>query len=839
MRLTLRTMLAYMDGLLEPDDAKDIGKKIEDSDFATSLFHRVRDVMRRLRLAAPSLTERGPGLDPNTVAEYLDNVLPADRVPDFEKVCLESEIHLAEVASSHQILTLVLGEPAEIDPATRQRMYELPQAMSLAEEERRAAAAAVLSGDGATGHDGGSRKNRPKPMVPEYLREPSRRRRLLPVAALMLLAGGFAGIILLALGQFEPGTPLGEGVQWLRTNLEVASGVEPAQDAAEETDAKPAAPDEKSKAADSPQKEGSQGKSPVAEPKPPEGAASEKSKAAVEPSAGKVEPPALLPKPAVAVPLTPEAKLKPEPAKLPAELTEPRGAKLPGQVAKLNPPPLPKSEAKPPVGPDARLPESLPPKPLMPEKPAAEPEKKPPLPEPGKPEPGAKDAPRVGRFMSDAQEVLLKFNTPTSVWNRVAPEDFLVARQPLMALPTYRPRIVIMNVAATVELIGGTRIELLPENAQGQPGVEVAYGRAVFKPLAQPGVSVRVVVGVHTGTLTLLTVESTAAMEVTLVHQPATDPETEPSRAAAVLYVARGAVTWEEAGGKKPIRLTAPTQVTFDAEPSVSSVGAGKDLPKWISTDTASPLDRRASTVLAQAFQPDRPASLVLMELTEHRQMEVRWLASRSLGYLGQFEPIVAALNDNGFKREWPDYVEQLRQAVARGPEIAAGIRQSLEKHFGQNGPILYRMLWGYTDKDLQGGKDAQLVDFLDHENLAVRVLAFWNLKDITGLGLYYRPDYPAPRRQQSIQRWKQRREAGDIRIKTAEEKSRVTSETTSPAAAEKPEAGEQAPEEKPEPPAAMPRPKAKLTVPEPSARPTPLPPPPRPARSVVPEPTF
>ena len=136
MRLTLRTLLAYMDDVLDPSDHEELGKKIEASEFATELIHRTRDVVRRLRLGTPDLESSDDDLhsgrvhwDPNLVAEYLDNTVDPEEVAEFERTCLDAgpqaDQQLAEVASCHHILAMVLGEPAEVDETLRLRLQGL------------------------------------------------------------------------------------------------------------------------------------------------------------------------------------------------------------------------------------------------------------------------------------------------------------------------------------------------------------------------------------------------------------------------------------------------------------------------------------------------------------------------------------------------------------------------------------------------------------------------------------------------------------------------------------------------------------------------------------------
>ncbi|MBO0697425.1 MAG: hypothetical protein J2P46_03460, partial [Zavarzinella sp.] len=146
LRLTLRTLLAYLDDTLGAAEAKDIGKKVAESDFAQETIERIKTVTRRRRLSAPPVEADDNSLDPNTIAEYLDNVLPPDQVTELEQAALDQDVRLAEVAACHQILTLVLGEPAKVPPTARVRMYRLVQGPEAIPYRKPAATAAPVAG---------------------------------------------------------------------------------------------------------------------------------------------------------------------------------------------------------------------------------------------------------------------------------------------------------------------------------------------------------------------------------------------------------------------------------------------------------------------------------------------------------------------------------------------------------------------------------------------------------------------------------------------------------------------------------------------------------------------
>ena len=160
---------------------------------------------------------------------------------------------------------------------------------------------------------------------------------------------------------------------------------------------------------------------------------------------------------------------------------------------------------------------------------------------------------------------------------------------------------------------------------------------------------------------------------------------------------------------------------------------------------------------------PERSTTLVLQELAQDRRKEVRSLAVRSLAAVGKFEPLLNTLDETEQRTAWPEHVETLRAAVARGPETSAQVRKALTDLRGDKEADLFRMYWGYSEEQLSAGDGDKLVDYLEHPDLDFRVLSYWNLKNITGKSLNYRPEYPEAKRRQGVQQFRLLANKGQI----------------------------------------------------------------------------
>jgi hypothetical protein len=104
MRLTLRTLLSYRDGVLPQKAHEELGLKFRESQTAQSLASRIDQAQSSRSSLASELAEIEQTCSPNDVSEFLDGGMSLDRVYSMERRCVGSNAMLAELATVHSIL---------------------------------------------------------------------------------------------------------------------------------------------------------------------------------------------------------------------------------------------------------------------------------------------------------------------------------------------------------------------------------------------------------------------------------------------------------------------------------------------------------------------------------------------------------------------------------------------------------------------------------------------------------------------------------------------------------------------------------------------------------------
>lgn len=701
LRLTLRTLLAYLDDTLSPAEARDIGHQVSQEPALNELIARIKSVMRRRRLMADSPDPDRAKLDPNDLAEYLDSMLGPARVVDLEKRLLENDLDLAEVASVHQILSLVLGKPAEVSPAAKERMYRLVTARSRPHTEMAPIGPKRIE---AAGRSAAGRAFEPVPLA-----MPSS-----PSAASR--AGAFSLILALfaALGVMVYITLSGSGrrpIPRIAAANKASEELTPSADAGE-----PASPDEA---------EASDEVSPTETP-PQESAET-------------------LPTLETPAPSSPET----EPL---APLAPPTAIPTPDEVRKAGPALDEGEQPPPPVPPAPPKPEPVPGLTPAPTEPA--PEETAVAVAPVVPPPAPPAAPAI-----DLTIPIGTYESPTGIllrrndngWMRIQskeklfPLDRIAAPWPERAKVRFRDNM-------TAELSQNAWVDVMSD-PNASASLALLEGRMVVGVEDKPA-TLLLALGREPATVKLIP-STSLAVEVRAIAPPRAGNAARTPVIEIEIFVIRGQIQIDEgarkfeAGEKQRVRLR-----SVGGEDEVYPIEA-TDAPDWVDAKPPSEevkLSKRLSDEISYRVDP----APRYRELCRANDKDLCRAAVWGLASLGEAAPVLDALES-----KYPDVrataMEALRSLARQGSDSLAAVKTAVNLAYrGGLADELLDLLLGFDNADrTKVATYRRLVALLENPEMKVRQAAIYNLKELRGVDYGFDAKDSLVQSRKSVDQWK------------------------------------------------------------------------------------
>jgi hypothetical protein len=720
VRLTLRTLLAYLDDILEPAQAREIGEKLSQSDYAETLVSRIREVMRRRRLAAPGLEGSASGPDPNMVAEYLDNTLSPDGVADIERICLSSDVHLAEVAACHQILTLVLGEPVEIVSECRERMYALgPLEKNVS--QKISETPSDQNGEKSNQLQGVASSATPKAResfqdsIPDYLKRQPLWRRAFPYAAFVLLIGVFLTLI-----ATDPAFDL--------------IGFYSQNDSVQDTGVQ-------------------NGKI---------------SNHILEPRSGQ--------KKIQTVGNTPTSNQQPQdvfPRTNVADIASNQPLPLPqidtGNISRVPPAPAPIVVQSPSVDSEEPIPAEISKSPVV----AVIPK-----PQPDIPEPVVIKSPLV-QYLSPAG-ILLRYDELEDDWFVLPPRSLIQPGDRIASAEPFHAKIDVGKGLYQATVLGGTSVRALGPTKAGPFGFEIERGRLVFRSrqmsqpgngeLAKKGVVLAIAVKDELWRIELLESDTVCGIEI----EPGQTFGLEEAAKSFTggLFVLAGSVRFSDGSGNIRMIHAAANDGWMSLTPVERKAAIAPNapvtatplltIPNWLDpngkrSSSSAQLFLKEFPKVAMDLQDQQGMSLIVPAIVSDPRPRISELAVKCLAMTQSYQWLVKALAEVEHEESRAVAIYGLRTWLPTSPENGKRLRDELRQFFSTEFDVetVYRLLWGFDKKDAQDKITSfQLVEWLEHDHVAVRQLAFYHIFRLTGRRFDYGPILPSGQRRSAVNRW-------------------------------------------------------------------------------------
>ncbi len=703
IRLTLRTLLAYLDDVLEPSEAVEIGNKIAESPVADELAKRIREVVRRRRLGAPEFEPNGTAIDPNYVANYLDNTMPAEELAAFEKLCLESDLELAEVAAVHQILTTAVSEPVPAGNLNMARFNALGQPK--ASKPGSQPSLPTVPAKPSTFAEG----------LPDQLKPRSLVRQVLPFAVLGVLTAIWIGTLVvdsqLVSGIKQSTVPQRSAAKSSRVTVVSSS------DSAKPADTNPAA------ALLSPAAENQASNSALATPtQSPDATAA--SSLPMEVASAKTNQ----------APVDPAAEALPE-AMPPKTSTEVAAAASPAPAALIKPAELPQPTATSP---------------------------NPPAP----PAVTERYSDGVQVLCKGAESVAMRFDANDRHWYLMERDKPLPVLQVFAVPEPFEAQVLIEPQLAQVAVLGGTVVQTLPSERTTAAGLLVDRGRIVVDlpaPKAEQA-SFGLAVGGLAYRIKAIEGPASFAVEVRLKEPEAVDQHFGRSGIVAFLVVTEGQVLLQE-GTQEPIQINTSQRLSLSPGDRQAAIAVESPadsvtsfIPDWVSLDRRkmSPTMRRTATAFEKLFEPETKLEMSMAALANDPRPKVAELAVEAAVLTGNLEGMVLAFDLSPHEEARLAAIHGLRQWLPREPQSGKRLMEELLNRYSpEEAQEIHRLLWGYSEGDSRDPETSRaLVQALMHPDEEIRELAFLHIQRLAGRKYDYRPTDPVAKRGLTVQRW-------------------------------------------------------------------------------------
>ncbi len=240
---------------------------------------------------------------------------------------------------------------------------------------------------------------------------------------------------------------------------------------------------------------------------------------------------------------------------------------------------------------------------------------------------------------------------------------------------------------------------------------------------------------------------------------PGSDPRTvEPAVARTIhaiggrCLVQLGDSSWRLSAGDAVVQVESPA-AEWRIAPRSGQVANDVDPRRYVS---------RLTTIVDNEIREwiaDRAdVAAMLVDLKLDVRQEIRLAAMTWLAEEGNFDYVVDYLENPENNANWRTFIEALRQTIYNRPELAENLFRGLV-FAGESQTELYELIVGISAADLASGADARLVELLSSSDLAIRILAIENLREINGGVTYgYTATKPEKERERIVNRqWKPR----------------------------------------------------------------------------------